>query len=357
MWLANVAGVLGLALGLQHGYDLIIVYAVVGTTAVLLSLRGPHRVAPLALATCMCAWSVPAAAYLVYITRASPIWRETLAQYGNADVYTPTPPHLLILLGLPLILVLVGVVLRARGGSLPNACAWPSRVSPSELLLGVWLVVGFGLLYVPTDFQVKMLAGWQVPVAIFATRVLFTHVIPSLYRGRRRAPAWLAPSIAALFVLSVLPTNAYLLGWRIVDLSRHQYPYYLERDEITAMQWLDRDSTPSDVVLSSLTIGQYIPSESGNSVFVGHWANTVDFYTKQRAVERFFNDTTSQEFRRDLLDQFNVRYVFYSHSERALGGFDPDSSPSLVRVFTSGSASIYRVQQPEAAGLVAYAQE
>ena len=46
---------------------------------------------------------MPAALYLAYLTSQSPIWRGVLAQYGNAGVYTPTPPHLLILMGIPLL--------------------------------------------------------------------------------------------------------------------------------------------------------------------------------------------------------------------------------------------------------------
>ena len=50
---------------------------------------------------------------------------------------------------------------------------------PPEILLRSWLVIGFLLLYIPTDFQVKMLAGWQVPVGILATRAVFDQVVPS----------------------------------------------------------------------------------------------------------------------------------------------------------------------------------
>ena len=54
------------------------------------------------------------------------------------------------------------------------------------------------------------------------------------------------------------------------------------------MAWLDENSRPEDVVLSSLTIGQYVPSVAGNSAFLAHWAQTLDFFEKRRLVGEFF---------------------------------------------------------------------
>ena len=87
--------------GAEQGYDVLIVYAVVGATTLVLASRGNAR-RPVALGFAICVWSTPATAYTAYIATASPIWRGVLAQYGNAGVYTPAPAHLLVLLGLPL---------------------------------------------------------------------------------------------------------------------------------------------------------------------------------------------------------------------------------------------------------------
>jgi hypothetical protein len=93
---------------------------------------------------------------------------------------------------------------------------------------------------------------------------------------------WPIPLLPTLFVLAVVPVNIYLLAWRFVDLARVDHPYFLSRDEVAALQWLDTNTQPRDIVLSSLTLGQYVPSTTGNSAFLAHWAETLDFYTKQR---------------------------------------------------------------------------
>jgi uncharacterized membrane protein len=151
-------------------------------------------------------------------------------------------------------------------------------------------------------------------------------------------------------VVLVLPVNVYLFTWRFVDLERRDYPYYLKGDEISAMRWLETHSASSDVVLSSLGIGQYVPTVSGNSAFLAHWAETLDFLTKRRLVGAFFNSASSDAERRQMLGTYHVRYVFFSAQEQLLGGFDPRTSSAMERVYESPAASVYQIVDAEGSG-------
>jgi hypothetical protein len=333
--LALIGGVLGLLLAMQHAYDLIVVYAVIGTSAVYLWRHDGHWLHPLGVCVAGCLPSVPVVIYFFLLTRQSPIWRGVLAQYGNAGVYTPQPAHLVVLLGLPLVLVLAGAA-RVRA---------QTALRTREIVLRAWLVAGSLLLYIPTDFQIKMLAGWQLPVAIVGTRVLFS-ALPSL-RTRMsplmsfsRRPTLL---VGLAFVVLTIPANVYLFSWRFVDLARHDYPYYLSSDEVAAMRWVEMNARPDDVVLSSLTLGQYVPALTGGHAFLAHWAQTLDFYEKGGLVARFFDAGTPDAKRAEILDRYGVRYVLHGKAERALGEYDPLRSPFLVRVFDSASTSVFRV--------------
>jgi hypothetical protein len=339
--LALIAGVLGLLLGVQHGYDLLIVYAVVGTVGALLVLRDHSWRRTIGLGVLICAPSMPAALYLAYLTRVSPIWRGVLAQYGNAGVFTPSLPNLFVLMGVPLILAAAGlpwaVVHRTQ------VRAWFERASAREILVWAWLVVGLALLYIPTDFQVKMLACWQVPVAFAATRVLLAPGARMLQSRGMRHPH-LPHVLVIAFVLSVIPVSLYLVSWRIFDLGRRDYPYFLKPDEVAATHWLDTHASRSDVVLSSLTIGQYVPELTGDRAFLAHWAETLDFYGKRGLVNEFFDAGTSDTARQAILQSWDVQYVLYSEEEHALGAYDPERSPYLTPVFSSPGATVYRTQ-------------
>ncbi|HZW32841.1 MAG TPA: hypothetical protein VFF52_19155 [Isosphaeraceae bacterium] len=331
--LAVGAGLLALVLGLQHGYDLLIVYAVVGSLTLVLARRPGRARRSLALGALVCLWSLPAAFYAAYLARLSPIWRGVFAQYGNAGVFTPPPAHLLILLGLPLILLAAGRPL-ARGGD----------GSPRDLLLRLWLIIGLFLLYIPTDFQIKMLSDWQVPVGILGTEAALAGIAPGRWPIPRIPGLSWTEGTALLLIVLVLPTNLYLFTWRFVDLGRHDYPYYLDRDDVAALRWIADHAAPSDVVLSSLTIGEYVPALTGAHAFLAHWAETLNFYEKRTMVARFFDPREDENTRQQILSRFGIRYVLVGPAEHAVGSFNPSTSACLQIAFSAGRTTVYAVR-------------
>lgn len=336
------AGAVSFLLGWSHAYDLLLIYAIVGVFSLVIWMRNgwsPHLLLyPLALFMISC---IPAF-YSVYITRTFPVWQQVLAQFTLADAWTPDPFHLLLVMGVPLWLAIC-----TYGGLVPL-----HERSVRELFLSVWFVVNFFIAYVPLSYQIHYLNGWQVPVAILATKGLYQRIIPwlaerwSLVRRFHLPRARWAPT---LLFLAVIPTNVYLLAWRFVDLGRHASPYYLHRDEVAALDWLGANTAPDDVVLSALDIGQYIPSISGNRPFLAHWAMTVNFYDKRGRVTAFFSRTTPAAHRRDTLCRFGVRYVLYGLTERQMDEVPIAKLSYLRTVFLAPHAAVYAVDW-EAAG-------
>lgn len=328
---ATWSGLAVALLGLIHAYDLLIVYTVVGATTVIYWLKERKRVTWL-VGALVCVPSLPAAAYSLAITQASPIWHGVLAQYGNAGVYTPQPFHLIILMGIPLALLLV---LKPTPSGL---------LTGRELLLLCWLVGGLLLIYLPADFQIKMLLAWQLPVGVAATRAwgLLAEAIAARQGHGPQQVKWRTLALYAVILL-VVPTNVYLLAWRFVDLGRHDYPYYLYRDEIAAFAWLDTNAPEDEVVLSSLMLGQYLPSLAGNKAFLAHWAQTLDFYGKMDSVNRFFEVETGDEWRRGLIDRYEVKYVVWGRIEKELGAYSPHGSPLMHSVFSSGRTTVFEI--------------
>jgi hypothetical protein len=338
---AVLAGVVALILGLHHAYDLIILYGVWGAFFLLMWLRDRRFPQHLFWSEVILGLiSFGPGLYAVYLTSADPLWDEVLAQFANAGVYTPDPFHLLILFGLPL-----AVAALTWTGFVPLR-----KFDDRSLFICTWFGVGFLLNYIPTDFQIHMLNSWQVPMMILAVKGIRHYIGPALSEWlSSRQWAWsperISRCLMILLVVMVLPTNVYLWTWRFVELRRHDYSYYLYRDEVEALNWLDENANPADVVLSSITVGQYVPAVSGNTAFLAHWAQTVDFYDKTERVERFFDVTTPKDERIDTLRSFNVAYVFYGPAERALGEYDPGESSLFAEVFSSPHVKLYAVQE------------
>jgi hypothetical protein len=100
-------------------------------------------------------------------------------------------------------------------------------------------------------------------------------------------------------------------------------------------------------VLSSLTIGQYIPARTGSRAYLAHWAQTLNFYERREAVADFYGVSDTDAARRAFLREQGVHYVFHSRAERALGAYDPAHSPFLVTVYAHGETTIYQVRSDD----------
>ncbi|HEU4329279.1 MAG TPA: hypothetical protein VFS21_39440 [Roseiflexaceae bacterium] len=346
----GAAALLALLLGLSHTYDLIMVYGILGVYVLLQFVRARRvlwgRFWGLGAVGLI---SSPPAAYFTYLTSLNPLWNEVLAQFDNAGIFTPNLLHIPILLGLPFLATLFcGARLLARRRASPSPAApEPAAGLAHRDFLWVWVVVGFGLLYIPTDFQIKMLNPYQVPLALIAVGALAgwaTNEQPAAaaqkQHGRTGARRW---ALVWLFVLATLPTSAYLLGWRVLELSRHDAPFYLSDDDMAALRWLDDRSDERAVVLSGLTFGQYVPALTGQRAFLAHWAQTARFFNRRDDVRRFFDASTPADERRALLDSHTVRYVVRGTEERTLGTFDPTGDPQLRQVFASGQVQVFEV--------------
>jgi hypothetical protein len=341
---AIAAGLVALFFGWQHAYDLVLVYGILGSYGLLTLLR--DRRLPLYLiksGLIVGLISCSPAFYSVVLTKADPVWEEVLLQFANAGVYTPNLLQLPILLG-PAFLLALFTIFRENPLRLQG-------LDNNSLFLKSWFLSNFLLIYIPTDYQIHMLNGWQIPIAILATQGLFYYVAPFIQKVFRFSSTKVGAlganlktiqlGLAIVLILAILPTNVYLLTWRFVELARHNYPYYLHKDEIAALTWLETNAQTEDVALSSLTIGQYIPALTGLHAFLAHWAQTLDFFGKSAMVNEFFAEKTDEPRRQQILKAYSVDYIFYGPAERALGSYDPGRSSLFVEVFSSPSTHIY----------------
>lgn len=333
---AVLGGLVGLILGFVHAYDLLLIYAVAGLFGLMVVLRDRSWREPIIYTALIGLISCPGAFYSYYITRTFPTWRDVLAQFDNAGAWTPMPPHLLILLGLPLILAVLALAIQRP--LIPR--------DDRALFIKVWFVVHCFMIYFPVNYQIHYLNGWQFPIAILASQAVFETIMPFLKQrlvsSQRTAP-WLATGLMVLLVGLTVPTNLYLFTWRFLDLSRHDHPYFLQRDEVAAVRWLEQHSAPYDVVLSATEVGQYIPGLTDNRAFLAHWAMTLDLYRKQDIVKQFYDAAWPDTERRKILVEFQVRYVLWGQAERKLGSLDLTMLPYLYPVFTGPNVTLYRV--------------
>jgi len=333
-WRFIVTAALAFVLAATHAYDLLIVYAVLGLVIGLFIVRERRAPWPLVVVSIVIgAVSLPIALYYRHLTTATPLWTSILAQYANAGVWTPSPPHLIILMGLPLVIAVMTMARRWRG-------------TDDDRFLLAWMIAGALLPYLPVVYQIKLITGWQIPLAILASRGWH-----ETWERRREAGValvrWVPRGAAAtaLLVLLVVPTNLYLFAWRVVDLRRQSTPYFAHRDEMAALEWLNAQAAPDAVVLAREEFGRLVPAYSGMHAALAHWAMTNRYFERRAAVTTFFSSGTGEGDRAALQRRLNVTYVVWSAAPGAVpAAADPGESDTRVLAFDRRNARIYRVR-------------
>ena len=329
------AGLLALFLGMSHIYDLVTVWAVLAFLGLLVVLRDGFSWRLFGRLAGVVGLSLPAPLYFGYIAFFSPVWKEALSQYDNLQTFTPDPFHLLVFMGLPLI-----VALSTFRGLVPLR-----SLSLWKVFVRGWLVAGLLLIYLPLKFQIMLLNGLQIPVALLAVEGLYDHVLPWAQERwpRLRSASFLRWAGVGFVVMAAL-LNLYLLAWRFVDLRRAAYPYFLYRDDVAALNWLEQNTDPDDVVMTSLDVGHFLPGLSGNKAFLSSGVMTLDFVDKRAMVERFFDADTTDAQRQKIAQEYGIQYVVYGPAEQRLGNFDPTASQLLEPVFETTHTRVFRVK-------------
>lgn len=341
---AWLAAVVSLLLSVQHAYDMFIIYPVIGLYAVFIWLR--DRKFPMYLfkmGVIVVLISMWPALQAFYITTADPVWKGVLAQFDNAGAWTPPPYLLPILMGIGWLLAIWALDIRTP---------WKDR-DDTHLFIVAWFLAHFVLIYVPLNFQIHLLSGWQVVIGILATIGLYTRVLPWLqrwFKGRSREQLVRYASVGLILV--VIPTNVYILAWRFQDMKQAwsnvearapENRYFIRSGEFEALQYLATQVKGDDVVFANLSIGEFVPALTGARAFWGHWAQTLDFYGKGGIVQAFYSTVATDEQRQEALKQYGVTYVFYSDEEKALGDYDPSTAPFLQSVYDQDGVTIFKV--------------
>ena len=337
---AAVVILLSWGLGLVHPYALLLADLVPALYLVWRTVVGRRlHVRPLVALAAMGLAQAPLLLYDYRAFAASPVFGAWSAQN-----LTLSPPFLYYLLG-------YGVVALLAAWGVRSAL----RASRRTVFLLVWIGVALTLAYLPWGLQRRFVEGVHVGLCILAGYGLVEGLMPALARplGRLarllhyspRRLRWLARGlILALAALS----NLYLIAtYTLAAAARHPDLFH-STDQVAAGGWLAANTEWQETVLAGYETGNGLAGGIGHRVVLGHWAETVDYEAKREQVAAFYAESTSEAERREMLERWDVHYVYFGPEERALGRFDLQAAPYLEPVFRRGEVVIYRVTPEEA---------
>lgn len=237
----------------------------------------------------------------------------------------PNILSLVISLGLPLAAAVYAMVRtwRRRDRNLALLAAWPPLV--------------IVLLYLPNvaNIQRRLLDALYVPLGFLAAVGL-----RALLARWPRSAARLERVLVPVFCLS----SALVLAIALRFASGVYPEIYLSDDQAQTLSWLSSHRVAGDRVLSSPGDGLFIPAWSGVPVYVGHYSETLDYFSKAHAVDAALQaGTPLQSFLRDN----GITLLWWGPDERAGRSFDPTRESFLRLVHESGGVQLYRVTPGE----------
>lgn len=341
---AWLAAAITLFLSLQHAYDMFTIYGVIGMYGLFLWLR--DRRFPLFMfktGVIILLISVWPALQAFLITNVDEVWRGVLAQFDNAGAWTPAPYFLPLLMGFAWLLAIWAIDVRKP----------LKERDDTDLFILAWFLAHFILVYLPFNFQIHLLSGWQVITGVLATIGISRRLVPLLRRLLPRMTEQRRLLVASGLLLAlVVPVNLYLFAQRFLDLRRADAGdpslaetsyFFLSNAEVAAFDYIEAQATTETVVLSGLDMGQFVPALTGGRSFIGHWAQTLNFFDKREMVAAFFNPATDAAERQRILADYKVAYVYYGPEEAQIGDYDPSAAAYLEPVFTQDDVTVYRV--------------
>ena len=284
------------------------------------------RLAALALAM-----AAPMPLYNVHVFMSDPVFK---AWQEQNLILSPSALHYLLAFGVLALLAVIGARAEWRHGS-----------SRSLLLMG-WCAAVPVLVYLPFSLQRRFSFGVQVPLSILAALGLWRLLSGQETPGEGQLPRrWRIASVGVVALLSL--SNFLILNSARWEVSQQAPPLFHSGAEVDAADWLGTHATPDQVVLAAYETGNYLPTRMPARVFAGHGPETVNSEMKNAMLRSFFGGG-DDTFRRRLLADYGVNYVFYGPAERALGDFSPAAAPYLRPVYDNGAVQIYQVSPGDA---------
>ena len=289
---------------------------------------------------------LPSLIYLSLMTSFYP-WKR-LAEF---DIVKPLPFNYIeyfLAVGpiLPIGLIGLLIVIGKKEKSLFPAVAW----------VLAWAVLLFVFQFIPSQSPLRFSEMIpHVPLAILTAYLFYTlwkrlvHHVPFVICHL----SFVIPTMVIIVGLGVM-YSSWLWQRDFVDhkiraglplVPTGSYVLYPLKDFIAATTYIQDATSRQTVILSETTAGNYIPAQSGNTVYVGH-ANTVRAEEKEVRVKEFFSGRMKAEDALVWLRRENLRWIFFGPQEKEDGGISDLTNiyPFLTEAYKNSFVTVYQMK-------------
>jgi hypothetical protein len=124
-------------------------------------------------------------------------------------------------------------------------------------------------------------------------------------------------------------------------------PVFRPTAEVEAFLYLEDEADKNSVILTSHETGNVLPAWVPLHVVLGHGPETANYDKVSQKIESFYGEKTSDQNRIQILDEYNVDFVFWGPAEKALGDWDPEDADILSSGYDQGPYQIYHLKNEQ----------
>jgi len=184
-----------------------------------------------------------------------------------------------------------------------------NRASKALLVIG-WVFIFPLLAYMPYNLQRRLPEGVWVAFVVLAFVFLETLQNKNVQKWLKRA-----------LYLSFLTTLLVFWG-AILAVWNPSYPLYRHENEAGVFKFLAEKVEDGDIVLAAYGTSNALPAWASVKTLIGHGPESVNLKEVQGKVEQFYREETDEEYRRKLIEEFDIRYVVWGPREKNIGGYN-----------------------------------
>jgi hypothetical protein len=265
--------------------------------------------------------ALPWVAYNFVSLYQDPFLRVWTAQ---SSIPSPHPIHYLLAYGLMLLPAVIG------GNYLTNKSPW------SGWLPVGWVVALPILAYAPYSLQRRLPDGIWVALVVLA--------MAGLEQIDLRAEKLSLAQWFKLPMFLAFPSTIILVLGAFLAVLNPARPIFRPAAEVAAFTRLADASQPGQVVLAAYETGNALPAWAPVRVLIGQGPESVNLAELKPRVTQFYQVDASETTRQELLDEFQVSFVFWGPAERSLGDWDPIQASYLELQYQSDDYAIFSVR-------------
>lgn len=277
--------------------------------------------------------SLPSFIMMSFVVLSDKIWNQIILHSTVTVSPSPSLVYYLIGYGIMAVFSVIGIIYLAK-----------RKLKNEYALLFAWFLSVILLSFFKISFQQRFIeTAFYVVMAVLAGFGLY-YLLPRYFTFSHDKYLGLSyKNFVLFFIFITILSNIYVLNRTIQEISYYPKIMYFDKEIERGITYLKNNASDYSIVLSSFSVGNYIPYLADKKVYIGHWVGTINLEDKMEKAGLFYKKQIGSEQAYNFIKQNKIGYVIYSDWEKDIGYLDPSSYSFLEPVYRSKSIIVYKV--------------